>query len=115
MNELDLQSLFAEVENILHEAARPPVESEPSPGRGLAFWRNRPWISAAEIDLLATLADNPLRAETVAHVLGQDLVATQDFLGALVAIGVLEKEGDYYQATMATKRYLQTLRDRPPV
>jgi hypothetical protein len=50
-------------------------------------------------------------AETVAHVLGRELVATQHFLRALAAVGVLELRGDRYPTTPAVARYLEAVGD----
>jgi len=81
--------------------------------RGLAFWRCRTSITSAEIDMLARLMTNPTCAETVAHQLGRDLATTQDFLDALIAVGVVERQGDRYHTTAAASQYLQAFLDRP--
>jgi predicted transcriptional regulator len=66
---------------------------------------------AAEIQALAALVEGPLCAERLACGLGRELIATQEFLDALVAIGVLEREGEGYAATPAARMYLQTFVD----
>jgi predicted transcriptional regulator len=80
--------------------------------RSRAFWNSRPYLTTAEIRALADLVEGPVCAETFACRLGRDLVDTQCFLDALVAIGLLERGGDGYSVTPATRLYLETFVDR---
>ena len=52
--------------------------------------------AAAELDLFTLLADEPASAEQVARRLGSDRRATTMLLDALVALELLEKEGQTY-------------------
>ena len=112
MSDLDLAALYSQIDMFLNESRDEEAVPDPCLERGLALWRCRTSITAAEVDMLASLMASPGCAETVARRLGRDLATTQDFLDALVAVGVVERRGDRYYATAATKQYLQAFLDR---
>ncbi len=74
-----------------------------------AFWHNRPYITAAEIDMLVALGNGPLCAEALALKLGRDPGSTQELLDALVSVGILERRGERYAAAPATILYCQAV------
>ena len=93
------------------ETLPPPV---PTPDHilhtGMAFWRAKALLSAVELGLFTALADGPLTAEEVRQRLALHPRAVPDFTDALVALGLLEREGSgpgaAYANTPATQRYL---------
>jgi hypothetical protein len=111
VNELDLAALYIQIERFLKGLAPEPRASGMSLERDRALWNARPYLTAAEIGVLAGLVKGPSPAEALARRLRRDLADTQDFLGALVAIGVLERRGDGYAATPTTRLYLDTFVD----
>jgi len=113
VSDLDSFSLHSQIDMFLSEARQERMALDSCLERGLAFWRCRTSITSAEIDMLARLMTNPTCAETVAHQLGRDLATTQDFLDALIAVGVVERQGDRYHTTAAASQYLQAFLDRP--
>jgi hypothetical protein len=108
-----LESLYAEIGTFLGGCGCRPAQPDPGPDGSLVFWRDHPSITAQEITMLVTLTRRPVRAEIAAQLLGRTCTATQEFLDALVAIGVLDHWGDHYHASAATERYLQDYSDRP--
>src|SRR5438132_12110903 len=59
---------------------------------GLGFWGSKTLLSAIEIDLFSELAKGPLDANTIACRLGLHQRSIRDFLDALVALHMLERE-----------------------
>jgi O-methyltransferase domain/Dimerisation domain len=82
----------------------------PTPERilqlGLAFWGSKTLLSAIELGVFSALADGPRDAETLRRRLGLHLRGARDFLDALVALGMLEREGDVYRNTPETDLFL---------
>ena len=73
---------------------------------GLGFWGSKTLLSAVELGLFTELADEPLDAETLIKRLGLHQRSARDFLDALVALGMLNREGDRYANTKATDLFL---------
>ncbi|UWU18872.1 acetylserotonin O-methyltransferase [Rhizobium sullae] len=73
---------------------------------GLGFWASKTLLSAVELGLFTELASGPLDGEALQKRLGLHRRGARDFLDALVALGMLEREGDIYRNTPATDRYL---------
>lgn len=71
-----------------------------------AFFGSKTLLSAAELGLFTELASGPLGAEALRQRLGLHPRAARDFFDALVALGLLEREGDRYRNTPATDHYL---------
>jgi hypothetical protein len=69
-----------------------------NPGRilelGLAFWGSKTLLSAVELGVFTELAARPCDGEEVAARLSLHPRSSQDFLDALVAIGMLDRDGD---------------------
>jgi hypothetical protein len=73
---------------------------------GLAFWGSKALLTAVELDLFTTLADEPLTAETLTEKLGLQQRGMNDWLDALVSLGMLRRAGDEYANTPATGQFL---------
>ena len=70
---------------------------------GLGFWASKTLLSAVELDLFTEMAKGPATAEAVVERLGLHPRGARDFLDALVALKMLERdaEGRYYNAPEA--------------
>jgi hypothetical protein len=73
---------------------------------GLGFWASKALLSAVELNLFTTLAQGSLTAETITQRLGLHPRSARDFLDALVALGMLERNGDQYANTLDTALFL---------
>ncbi|MGI8825944.1 MAG: methyltransferase family protein [Chloroflexota bacterium] len=102
--------LFSEIDAFLHECAGKSTSARQS----FAFWTSRPYITRAEIDMLAMLAHGPLDALALARHMKCKIQGTQDLLDALVAVGILERHGKLYAATASTALYCQAFRPDQP-
>ena len=84
----------------------PPAELElPNPAPllhlGLAFTASRVFLTAVELDLFTHLSKRPLTASGIAHALHLHARAVPDFPDALVALGLLTRDGDGPRARYA--------------
>ncbi|MFO1049016.1 MAG: methyltransferase [Geminicoccaceae bacterium] len=77
---------------------------------GLGFWGAKTLLSAVELGLFGALAQGPATAEELQGRLGLHPRAARDFLDALAALGMLEREDGRYRNTPATARYLDPTR-----
>lgn len=90
----------------------PPVELDPGHIMqvGSGFWASKTLLSAVELQLFTHLGPAPLSGEEVAQRVGLHPRATQDFLDALVALRLLERDGDgsdgRYHNTAETAAFL---------
>jgi hypothetical protein len=70
------------------------------PGRilelGLAFWQSKTLLSAVELGVFTELAKAPLTADQLRERIGIHQRSARDFFDTLVAVGILEREGDVY-------------------
>ena len=73
---------------------------------GMAFWGSKTLLSAVEIGLFTALAKEPLDLETLSERLMLHPRSARDFLDALVALGMLERDGDQYANTTETDLFL---------
>lgn len=73
---------------------------------GLAFWGSKTLLSAVELGLFTELADGPLDLAAVTKRLGLHKRSARDFLDALVALGMLDRQDQHYANTPATDRFL---------
>jgi 2-polyprenyl-3-methyl-5-hydroxy-6-metoxy-1,4-benzoquinol methylase len=73
---------------------------------GLAFWGSKTLLSAVELGVFTELAGGPLGLQDLAGRLGLHERGARDFLDALVALGMLEREGEIYRNTAATDLFL---------
>jgi hypothetical protein len=96
------------------QQAVPPAVNEPesslTPERilslGLAFWGSKALLSAVELGVFTELAGGPLAGEELASRLDLDGRSWRDFLDALVALGMLEREDGAYTNTAETALFL---------
>ena len=88
----------------LPDAAITGAAPDPAPilQLGLGFWASKTLLSAVELGVFTELADGPLDAETLRARLGLHPRATLDFLDALVALGMLQRDERGYVDTPAT-------------
>ncbi|MGE3295664.1 MAG: methyltransferase, partial [Geminicoccaceae bacterium] len=73
---------------------------------GVGFWSAKTLLSAVELGLFTALAERPGSRDELQRRLGLHPRAAADFLDALVALGMLERQDGVYRNTPATERYL---------
>ena len=74
---------------------------------GFAFWGSKALLSAVEIGLFSELERRgPARCRTLRERLGLHPRSATDFFDALVALGMLDRDGDRYANTPATELFL---------
>jgi hypothetical protein len=84
----------------------PHVSPEAILKLGLAFWGSKTLLSAVELGVFTELADGPLGREELVGRLGLHSRSARDFLDALVALGMLDREDDRYANTPSTDLFL---------
>jgi SAM-dependent methyltransferase len=87
------------------------VSPEQILGLGLGFWGSKTLLSAIELGLFTELARAPADADALRAKLKLHPRAARDFLDALVALGMLERNGAQYANTPATDLFLD--RNKP--
>jgi hypothetical protein len=75
---------------------------------GLGFFGSKTLLSAIELGLFTALAKGPLSAAELTARLKLHSRSARDFFDALVALGMLEREGDLYRNTAATDMFLDS-------
>jgi precorrin-6B methylase 2 len=86
---------------------QPEVTPEAIMQLGLAFWGSKTLLSAVELGVFSELAEaGPLDGESLGDRLGLHPRSRMDFLDALVALGMLEREDGRYATTPATEVFL---------
>jgi hypothetical protein len=73
---------------------------------GLGFWASRTLLSAIDLGVFTVLAATPTGFEALRKKLGLHPRAARDFLDALVALRMLERDGDVYRNTAETDMFL---------
>jgi hypothetical protein len=73
---------------------------------GMGFWGSKTLLSAVELGLFTELAKGPADADMLSQRLGLHARSARDFLDALVALKMLEREGALYRNTAATGLFL---------
>jgi O-methyltransferase domain/Dimerisation domain len=74
---------------------------------GLGFWGSKTLLSAIELGLFTELAKGPLEADAIRERLQLHPRSVSDFLDALVALGILERDaGGKYRNTPETDLFL---------
>jgi len=73
---------------------------------GFGFWGSKTLLSAVELGLFTELAQGPLSLEEAQARLGLHERGARDFLDALTALGMLERNDGRYANTPATALYL---------
>ncbi len=73
---------------------------------GVAFCEAKALLTAVDIDLFSTLHSSPATEEEIRQRLALHGRGLSEFLHVLVALGLLEKDGDRYRNTTNADRYL---------
>ncbi|MEO8162519.1 MAG: methyltransferase, partial [Ilumatobacteraceae bacterium] len=77
---------------------------------GSGFWPSKVLLSAVELELFTQLANESFTGQEIGDKLGLHPRAIWDFLDGLVALGLLDREGDgkiaHYRNTQATAVFL---------
>jgi cyclopropane fatty-acyl-phospholipid synthase-like methyltransferase len=82
------------------------VSPEQILGLGLGFWGSKTLLSAIDLGVFTELARGPADADTLGAQLKLHRRAARDFFDALVALGMLERNGAQYSNTPATDFFL---------
>ncbi len=87
-----------------------PLSPTPILQTGMGFFASKALLSAVELGLFTELGDEPRTGAELERALGLHPRATYDFLDTLVALGMLDRDGDgedaRYANTPATALYL---------
>ncbi len=73
---------------------------------GLGFWGSKTLLSAVSLGLFSELAKGPLEGEALRERLGLHPRSARDFFDALVALGMLRRDGDRYLNTPEADLFL---------
>ncbi|HJU06222.1 MAG TPA: methyltransferase [Nitrospiraceae bacterium] len=73
---------------------------------GFGFWGSKALLSAVELGVFTELAKGPLTAEELCGRFKLHTRSARDFFDALVALGMLQREGDRYANTPETQQFL---------
>jgi hypothetical protein len=83
---------------------------KPSPDHlmriGLSFWNAKTLLSAVELGVFDALSEGPANLDAARARLGLHARSARDFLDALVAMKLLEREGGLYRNTPETEFFL---------
>jgi hypothetical protein len=90
----------------LDRAAPPTVTPDAVLQLGLGFWGSKTLLTAVELGVFTALADSPHTAEELTICLELQRRGAADFLDALVALGMLERDGGAYRNTAETDLFL---------
>jgi hypothetical protein len=86
------------------------MDKQPTPDGilqlGTGFWGSKVLLSAVELGVFTELAKGPAGERALGERLGLHARGTRDFLDALVALGMLQREGDRYTNTPETDLFL---------
>ena len=86
--------------------AEPSVTPDGIMQLGLGFWGSKTLLSAIELGVFSRLASGPMDGETLAENLGLHSRSRRDFLDALVAVRMLQRDGEHYANTPASDLFL---------
>ena len=78
---------------------------------GLGFWASKTLLSAIELGVFTHLNGTSLEERVLAKKLRLHRRSARDFFDALVALGMLNRDGSHYSNTPETATYLD--RNRP--
>src|SRR5262245_31435141 len=73
---------------------------------GLGFWGPKTLLSAVELGVFTQLAQGPADLATLTSRLGLHPRSARDFFDALVALGMLQRDGERYANTPETDFFL---------
>jgi hypothetical protein len=102
-----------------HVSFEPRTESQTLPATtadgilqlGLGFWASRTLLSAVDLQLFTLLARGPMTGEAIARHANLHARSARDFLDALVALKMLNRNGEVYSNTPEADRFLD--REKP--
>jgi len=83
-----------------------PLTPEKIMHLGMAFWGSKTLLSAVELEVFTVLAKGPMDASTLRRQLDLHERSAMDFLDALVALGMLDRQNGLYSNTPETDFYL---------
>lgn len=84
-----------------------PLTSDGIMQLGMGFWGSKALLSAVELGLFTELAKaGPLDCAALTQRLGLHRRSARDFLDALVALGMLQRDGERYANTPETAQFL---------
>lgn len=78
---------------------------------GLSFWASKAFLSSVELGIYTSLASGPKSRAELAAEFGLHPRSAVDFLDVLVALGLLDREGDVYSNSAQTDLFLD--RNKP--
>jgi len=88
------------------------MSASPNPGAimqlGTGFWASKTLLSAVELGLFTELAGAPKTCEDIRQALGLHERGARDFLDALVALGMLNRDEGLYSNTPETDTFLDS-------
>lgn len=87
-------------------ATEPGVKPDQILQLGLGFWGSKTLLSAVELGVFTELASGPMEREELIGRLGMQQRGARDFLDALVALGMLDREGNRYANSPSTDLFL---------
>jgi O-methyltransferase domain/Dimerisation domain len=98
----------------LSDQSRTSVRQETGPAAapdkilqlGLGFWGSKTLLSAVELGIFTLLAKGPQQGHELARTLGLHPRSVSDFLDALVALGMLNRENGHYSNTREANLFL---------
>ena len=93
-------------ENLGAQADSPNPSPEQIMHLGLGFMASRTLLSAVELGVFTKLAGNRMSGEALSKQLGLHPRGARDFLDSLVALGLLERDGQIYSNTPEADFYL---------
>ncbi len=83
-----------------------PLDSERILELGLAFWSSKTLLSAVELGVFTELANGPLTTDELRERIGIHERAARDFFDTLVALRMLERDGDVYSNAAEADAFL---------
>jgi hypothetical protein len=86
--------------------ATPPATPDQILQIGLSFWSSKVLLSAVELGVFSALAKRPASLEDISKGIGLHPRAGRDFLDALVALNMLEREDGVYRNSAETDIFL---------
>ncbi len=88
------------------------MSASPDPGDimqlGTGFWASKTLLSAVELGVFTELAGGPKTCEDIRQTLGLHERGARDFLDALVALGMLNRDEGLYSNTPDTDTFLDS-------
>ncbi len=87
-------------------ASAPGLSPEKILHLGLGFWGSKTLLTAVELGLFTELASGPLTAEAIGERLNLHPRGRRDFLDALVALGMLDRDGGRYRNSPESDLFL---------